>query len=84
MPNKYIVRYKLDLTAESDDIMDARKEKRQNKKKNPIGITKTLIGTREEIKERINHEIDDLAFRVDDFEDVSTEEDRLITSVEGQ
>ena len=82
MPNKYIVRYKLDLTAESDDIMDARKEKRQ--KKNPIGITKTLIGTREEIKKRINHEIDDLAFHVDDFEDVSTKEDRLIISAEGQ
>jgi hypothetical protein len=63
MEKRYIVRFQLDFSAEPvEDPVDPREEKEKNKNKKPLGETKTIVGTKKEIKERLNYEIDHLYY----------------------
>jgi len=76
MSDRYIVRYRLDITTEQYGG-NPEKEAEKNKGSVPAGTTKTIIGSREEVKERILHEIDHLAFKLKDLEDSSVAKERL-------
>lgn len=63
MSTVFKARYKIDVSISEEDRASGAKEVQGN----PIGVTKEICGTREEIKERICHEIDGLAFRLEDI-----------------
>lgn len=63
MSTVYAMTYKLDMTM----VSDGPKKGGKNSKKNPIGISKEVRGTAEEIKKRICHEIDTNSMLLEDL-----------------
>ena len=64
MSLKYTIRYKIDISV-NEDLQIVKGAKPVNA--NPIGITTELNGTKEEIQDRIAHEIDTVMFKLEDL-----------------